>query len=250
MTATGHLSADDSLLADMARAHRYDVCAMMLRRSVRRPEINVGLELVALSFAERFADAVARNDWSAFLAWVETTCSRYGDMPVISRLLCVGTSSIAKVFDEQGIAMFERRPEVALLTERIEAIVSRPRVLPVVGTDTLDEVDVVLGELIERLEAADPGTAEHSRAVSLWCTRISKRMALSPAETIFVTRWRAHPRHRQNDDPAGGLAGAAPPVGFGNEFDAPACRGRWRHRLGNTAAGAASAGGALASRTP
>ncbi len=177
------------MLAEITRLYRYEISAAMLQRAVRRPEINVGLELVALSFAERFADAVAGGDWSILLTWIENTCVRYGDMPVIGRLLCVGMSTISKILADRGHGLSGRASEMARLSGHIESIVARPRGSPEhVAADTLDEVDVVLGELIERLEAADPGTAEHSRAVSLWCARIGKRMALSAAETVFVTR--------------------------------------------------------------
>lgn len=180
---------ENGRLAAVTRAHRYDVSAAMLHRSVRRAEFNVGLELIGLSFAERFADALARDDWSPLLNWIEATCGRYGNMAVIPRLLCAGTSAIATVMGQFGAGLADRKPEIAQLSTQIEAIVARPRAsAQLVANDTLDEIDVVLGELIERLEAADPGTAEHSRAVSLWCARIGKRMALSVADTIFVTR--------------------------------------------------------------
>jgi HD-GYP domain-containing protein (c-di-GMP phosphodiesterase class II) len=110
-------------------------------------------------------------------------------MTVIPRLLRAGIPAV-----EHVLGTFVPEPasglgEAVPIAEQIEAIVARPRVSPaLVASDTLDEVDVVLGELIERLEAADPGTADHSRAVSLWCARIGKRLALSASETIFVTR--------------------------------------------------------------
>ncbi len=172
------------VLAEQIRARAYEISANMLKRAVRRPEINVGLELLALSFAERFADSLAEDDCSVLLRWVTDTCRRYGDMTVIPRLLCAGTSSVSAT-----VGIINRKAELAFIAEQIETIVAEPRVSSeLVATDTLDEVDVVLGELIERLGAADPATAEHSRAVSLWCARISKRMALSASESIFVTR--------------------------------------------------------------
>ncbi len=184
-----HEPSERCSLAGAIREHSYAVSAAMLARAVRRPEINVGLELIALSFAERFADAVARDDWSVLLRWVDETRIRYGSITAVPRLLCAGVTAIANVAAQHGISLTDRQAAIARLAASVEAIVARPRTMPeLVASDTLDEVDVVIGELIERLQAADPGTAEHSRAVAQWCARIGKRMALSAADTIFVTR--------------------------------------------------------------
>ncbi len=161
----------------------------MLARSVRGPEINVGLELTALSFADRFADSIASGKWSILMNWIAGVCEKYAEMPVIARLVCAGTSAVRGIVPELDGAFIDRSAEFAALAGEIEGIAHRPRVA--VGrsaTDALDEIDVVLGELVSRLEAADPLTAEHSRAVGVWCGRIGKRMALSRTETVFVSR--------------------------------------------------------------
>ena len=51
-----------------------------------------------------------------------------------------------------------------------------------------DELDALIDGLITKLEQQDPATAEHSRAVSLWCSRIARRMALSREDTVLVAR--------------------------------------------------------------
>lgn len=178
---------DRMAIADAVRSKSYVVASAVLQRAVRRPEINVGMELTALSFAERFADSIGSGDWSTLLSWVDGLCDKYAEMPVIPRLLCAGTSTIAGVVSELGLA--NRKSELAVVAEEIERIARRPRTsASLVATDTLDEIDVVLGELVARLEVSDPLTAEHSRAVSVWCSRIGKRMSLSRAETIYISR--------------------------------------------------------------
>jgi HD-GYP domain-containing protein (c-di-GMP phosphodiesterase class II) len=187
--ASGQIRDDRLAIADAVRERSYAVAAAVLARSVRRPEINIGLELTALSFAERFADAIASGNWSILLGWVEGVCDKYGDMAVIPRMLCAGTSTLAGVMSGVNVGLINRRSELAVVEEEIERIARRPRAAAArVANDTLDEIDVVLGELVGRLEAADALTAEHSRAVSVWCARISKRMSLSAAETIYISR--------------------------------------------------------------
>jgi HD-GYP domain-containing protein (c-di-GMP phosphodiesterase class II) len=180
---------DRLAIAEAVRAKSYAVAAALLQRSVRRPEINVGLELTALSFAERFADSIASGNWSTLLSWVNSVCDKYADMTVIPRLLCAGTSAVASVVSEIDAGLANRKSELAVVAEEIERIARRPRAAAApIATDTLDEIDVVLGELVDRLEMSDPLTAEHSRAVSLWCARIGKRMSLSRSESIYISR--------------------------------------------------------------
>jgi HD-GYP domain-containing protein (c-di-GMP phosphodiesterase class II) len=179
-----HIRDDRLAIADAVRDQSYVVAAAVLARSVRRPEINIGLELTALSFAEHFADAIADGNWSILLTWVDEVCDKYSNMAVISRLLCAGTSTIANVMSERSVGLANRRSELAVVEEEIERIAHRPRAAATrVASDALDEI-----ELVGRLEASDALTAEHSRAVSVWCARISRRMALSAAETIYISR--------------------------------------------------------------
>jgi putative nucleotidyltransferase with HDIG domain len=123
------------------------------------------------------------------LAWVDGTCERFNDIAVIPRLLCAGTSIVATVVSELNVGLAQRKSELAAVEEEIERIARRPRLASIpLGSDPLDEIDVVLGELVGRLEVSDPLTAEHSRAVSVWCARIAKRIGLSAVEAVYVSR--------------------------------------------------------------
>jgi putative nucleotidyltransferase with HDIG domain len=42
--------------------------------------------------------------------------------------------------------------------------------------------------MLVRLDAADPLTAEHSRAVAVWCSRIARRLTLSAEDVTFASR--------------------------------------------------------------
>lgn len=52
----------------------------------------------------------------------------------------------------------------------------------------VDSVDGKIDELIYRLSAQDALTAEHSRSVAMWCSRIAKRLSMTRAEVTLVTR--------------------------------------------------------------
>jgi HD-GYP domain-containing protein (c-di-GMP phosphodiesterase class II) len=52
----------------------------------------------------------------------------------------------------------------------------------------VDAVDAKIEDLLYSLASADALTAEHSRSVSMWCSRIAKRLSLPREEQIFATR--------------------------------------------------------------
>lgn len=52
----------------------------------------------------------------------------------------------------------------------------------------VDAVDAKIEDLLYSLASADTLTAEHSRSVAMWCSRIAKRLSLTREETTFATR--------------------------------------------------------------
>lgn len=53
---------------------------------------------------------------------------------------------------------------------------------------SLDSIDAKIDEVLFKLSERDTLTAEHSRSVGLWCSRIAKQMGLSRAESLLVVR--------------------------------------------------------------
>lgn len=52
----------------------------------------------------------------------------------------------------------------------------------------IDEIDARINDLIAELESADLLTAEHSRAVASWCSRIARRLGLGEKSVTLLTR--------------------------------------------------------------
>lgn len=52
----------------------------------------------------------------------------------------------------------------------------------------LDEVDAAIDALLLQLEALDPPTAEHSRAVGSWCARIARMLGLDERDVVELQR--------------------------------------------------------------
>jgi putative nucleotidyltransferase with HDIG domain len=54
--------------------------------------------------------------------------------------------------------------------------------------EAVDEVDIVIDGMLNRLDQSDLLTAEHSRAVASWCARLAKRLGSSKEEVVHLTR--------------------------------------------------------------
>jgi len=185
----GYLPGADRALARAIRGRRADIVRSLLEGAIRRQEVTVGCELLALSFVDRFADAMETRSWPAFFVWIERTCDKYNGAASTSRLLNLGIATIGASVQNTTSDDAASRTGLAAIAEQVLRIVSRPRHSPSVpANQSLDEVDVALDQLMSRLTKFDAATADHSRAVSMWCARIGKKMSLSTSETAFVMR--------------------------------------------------------------
>jgi putative nucleotidyltransferase with HDIG domain len=183
------IAAPPRPLWSQLRAQRRDIAMSLLDGALRRSEVTVGNELLALAFVDRFADAVEYGNWPAFLGWIDQVCEKHAGSPWLARLLTRGIGSLAASLEATAHSRTGALVDFAALAAEVRQIADRPRFPLLLGNaDALDEIDVALDRLMSRLTNFDAATTEHSRAVSMWCLRIGRRMGLSPRETTFVTR--------------------------------------------------------------
>jgi putative nucleotidyltransferase with HDIG domain len=107
-------------------------------------------------------------------------------------LLHVHASTVSAALDVLS-ARQELSPEVrdrfAALQRKIDVYVSGYRAGRRGGeVRAVDAVDAKIEDLLYSLASADTLTAEHSRSVAMWCSRIAKRLSLPRDEQIFATR--------------------------------------------------------------
>jgi putative nucleotidyltransferase with HDIG domain len=179
----------DAACAIAIRAQRVDMAVSMLESAIRRHEVTIGCELLALSLVDHFADAVETRSWPAFFAWIDSRFDSHAVTDAVPRLLTLAIASIAASLEDVRIEGRAPQTDFGQVAERIRRIAARPRsVRAVPGNQSLDEIDVALDRLMLRLTNFDLPTADHSRAVSMWCARIAKKLSLSTTETTFVTR--------------------------------------------------------------
>ena len=138
------------------------------------------LDVLAESLIDRCAQAAAEGDIDSLLSWVEGTCRTRSDAPAVNALFLSLGSSLTQSLGTR---------EFDVLTDRLKPVLARQRAQQAeAGIDAVDELDLLLADMVSRVESNDPMTAEHCRAVSAWCARIAHRLSLTRAEASFVAR--------------------------------------------------------------
>jgi putative nucleotidyltransferase with HDIG domain len=177
-------------LAQSIIALREAIADAIVTRSIKPERRTIAIDLLVDEFVDAFAAAVCEDAWHLLDAWAETACTR---RPGSATVRAVVASAI-----DVGIATVEAwepgrfaplAPRLAAARSAAERIARKPRsVTNGAGSDTIDEIDVLIEDFIMRLDEADAQTAEHSRAVSAWSARLARRLGLAPADAAYVTR--------------------------------------------------------------
>lgn len=138
------------------------------------------LDVLTDSLIDRCAQAAADGDLAALAEWAEATCATRADAPAVHQLFLSVDATLTQTLGAGGLKPFAGR-----LTSLVERLRARSAAA---GTDTVDELDLLLADLVARVEHNDPMTAEHCRAVSAWCARIAHRLSLTRSEASFAAR--------------------------------------------------------------
>jgi HD-GYP domain-containing protein (c-di-GMP phosphodiesterase class II) len=143
------------------------------------------LKLLARSFADEYAGAIAENRAPAIVAWAEEMCAKPGRATAVGHLFASAQTLEAYLV---GRGLPKRYvAQLPALGDVVRTIADsdhgRRRF-----NDHLDEVDAAIAEHLTKLAAADPRAAAHARDVSSWCTRLARRLVLSEREVEFATR--------------------------------------------------------------
>jgi putative nucleotidyltransferase with HDIG domain len=138
------------------------------------------LDVLAEELIDRCTAAFATGDLDQLAAWVEEICAERTDVPAIRDLFLALEPALAATLGGY---------DFGALNARLTPIVSRLRLVQSnAPADVVDELDLLLADMVSRVESNDPMTAEHCRAVSAWCVRIAQRLALPRHEAAFVAR--------------------------------------------------------------
>jgi putative nucleotidyltransferase with HDIG domain len=170
----------NAALARSIRTSRKSVRKRLLAECRAASTPTLLLDALAESLIDRCVQAAADGDIARLLDWAETVCRARSDAPNVHKLFLSIGPALTQTVGENGFEILNQRltPLVLLLSSPAEHA----------GVDTVDELDLLLADLVSRVESKDPMTAEHCRAVSAWCARIAHRMSLTRSETSFVAR--------------------------------------------------------------
>jgi putative nucleotidyltransferase with HDIG domain len=145
-------------------------------RSTHGPE-SIGILLAKHELPARFAAAVQAGDSGSLRAWFDTLRG-----PVFDRTAMI--EQFGRWAAEQ--TGLDRRTQAALGDVRRQVAAYRRSAPAFVRL--VEDIDASIEALIERLDVAAPLMAEHSRAVSSWCSRVGRVLGLSEDEITFVSR--------------------------------------------------------------
>lgn len=137
----------------------------------------IGSALAERELSARFSAAVVAQRFSALRDWLDTLPgSIFADVAI--------TEQFERWAADNGDNDRLTRASVGDL-RRALAVYRRPA--PVL-LRLVDDIDATIDTLFENLDLAAPLMAEHSRAVSAWCSRLGRILGLAEDEITFVTR--------------------------------------------------------------
>jgi len=175
-----------------ARVERFsfaerDELSAAIVATVPRPLRTLAVDLLAKSFIDAYDEPSTAIRPLALVDWVGRMCDAHADSPGVPVLFSNACTAIERYAGSRSTAASPRVP-LRLLDDAIAAIVAKRRRDLEPAANRLDETDAAINALIQRLERADPLSADHSRAVSAWCTRLARRLSLSDRTIVAVAR--------------------------------------------------------------
>lgn len=144
------------------------------------------VDLLARSFVDTYAAALAQRRPADVLTWVDRMCDAHVDTPSVARLFDTACDSLDDFMSANRFSETQRRP-LRSLKGSLHEVVRKPRKVMRLAKPHSD-VEAAIGRAIARLDRADPLTGEHSRDVSAWSARLADELTLSEAETTHVAR--------------------------------------------------------------
>ncbi|MGD0472594.1 MAG: HD domain-containing phosphohydrolase [Candidatus Velthaea sp.] len=167
---------------------RDEIVWRIISDGVLEGQRTLAVGVVAEEFFDRLMIALERSSYLDIVTWVDRICESYRGFPQIGSMLASACRSVIAQLGDAEVGADELVRGLGALEHSICAVAFKPRPLRVKSEAPLDEVDVLIRGLIDRLEAADPLSAEHSLAVSAWCRRIGRRLSLSETEVTYIAR--------------------------------------------------------------
>jgi putative nucleotidyltransferase with HDIG domain len=177
------LSRDSAArLASYIEDRRRDIVASVVRTSVAPRPGSIGANSFVSAFLDRLCQELEVGDRDIVNIWADGEAAAKQAFEC-ARIIVVGCAIISAAY----VADCGHSDEViSYLAIRSNELERRFRADPAqrkkpIDTTALVSRDDVVASLLSAIEARDPATCEHSRAVGMWCGRIAKMIGM-PAE--------------------------------------------------------------------
>jgi putative nucleotidyltransferase with HDIG domain len=161
--------------------------AAALAENIPSSDRTLLVELVADAFVDAYASGCRDGTHEELIRWVDRMCDAHVDSPAIVSFFSTACDALDGYLAPRGFSAIHRAP-LRTLERPIRKVLAKPRRSSRPVHEQLDETDAAINAILVRLDAADPLTAEHSRAVAVWCSRIARRLTLSAEDVTFVSR--------------------------------------------------------------
>jgi putative nucleotidyltransferase with HDIG domain len=133
--------------------------------------------LAKAELPQRLTAAAASDDPGPLHAWLD---SLHGWL--------LDEVAVAERFEQWAAAQNRFEPDTRAAISKVRRQLTAHRRRAPAFLKLGDDIDTSINSLFEHLDAAAPLMAEHSRAVSAWCSRLARALDLTEAEIDFVTR--------------------------------------------------------------
>jgi putative nucleotidyltransferase with HDIG domain len=174
--------------SDRLIANRDEIVWRIITNGVLPEQRNLAVDVVADAFFDRLFEALERGSYLDVVAWVDSTCETYAEFPQIGSMLAGSCRAVIAALAEDSSQPSQLVASLCALEQSVAGVAFKPRSRRSSAVAPVDDVDAVIHSLLDRLEAADPLTSEHSVAVAAWCGRIGRRLSLSETEVTYVSR--------------------------------------------------------------
>jgi len=192
-TEVGHMSGTTigrdagCRLASYIEDRRRDVVSTVVRSSSLPRPGSIAASAFANAFLDRLCQELEVGDRDIVDVWADSESGAPDDGFEHARIVVIACATISAAYvadcghsDEivSYLALRSGELEKRLQTER--------RAVKVVDPSKLVSRDEVVGSLLSAIEARDPGTCEHSRAVGMWSGRIAKTLGMTNDQQAFA----------------------------------------------------------------
>jgi putative nucleotidyltransferase with HDIG domain len=177
----------ESLGVALAR-HRSEIATEILYWNSSSRARTVGADLFVDALLEQLIAAETDSGSDAFIEWIAAYFRNQANPAVPAEIARHVFDAITAVFAHHGTLGSEEFARINDLDRKLKPLLAHRTEKPGQDANALDDVDGALNALISQLDERDPFSAEHSRAVAGWCSRIARALGLDADAALYLSR--------------------------------------------------------------